>query len=622
MPAPGIPCWVDAEPYPFGSDGNPVDTRELGCATFPQPTTPPGPDYQGYDARCYLRVTSLSFRAWNRGLAATKGLTGPTPFVVWLFNGTRWYPDPTFPGPSTCGGNTVLWAGKLDYWLVGSNDWGSLCRFDGSSFTWQPLSVPPATLAKVGVSQPAIGTTLGIKTGACFAWNDCWFFGSFGAILRWDGAALSDATPGLTSAPWLRTPFTSAARTLDEAGSPVALAGAATGGSLTGEQVPPRPGPAPPPQLYASAGGAFSPLEFTPPTVPQPGDPYRTDVVAVDIDARRHGWAAANPAGRRIPLGAVAGGDGVPFGRLLAQPEPAPLLAVSPNGADPTCGGPPAGRFMYMPDPRGTRAYLWSAVAVVPGSRDALAGGRMRPGVGNGRNDEGFGEPVLVRARCDGTVAETRFRVPDPTVSPSTAPLVPANRGGSILGLAAMASNDAWAATSEGELARSAGVPIVQRPHLYRLTDGAPPAAATGDDVEARPIEIRTDPPIFIEEAAPEEPPPVVAAAPPPRTVVTKKTQKLRQKSPIYAVRPLKARATGPGRFLLAITFKVRRPVTIGLQGLRRGKVVTSSGLKRFRGARGRLQLKLDRRRWPTKLRFYFPGGKASKAPRVVREPR
>jgi hypothetical protein len=552
-------------------------------------------------------------------------VTGTTSFAVWLFNGTRWYPDPTFPGSSTCTGNKVLWAGKLDYWLVGANDWGSLCRFDGSSFTWQPLPVPQATLAKVGVSQPMIGTALGMKTGACFTWNDCWFFGSSGAVLRWDGTTLSDATPDLTGAPWLRTPFTAAAGSRDGAGSTFAFAVAATGGSLTGEQVAPQPGPAPPPQLYASAGDAFSPLGFTPPTVPQPGDPYRTDIVAVDVDANRHGWAAANPAGRRVPLGAFPGGDGVPFGRQVAEPEPAPLIAVTPSGADPTCAGPPADRFMYIPDPRGTRAYLWSGVAVVPGSGDALAGGRMRPGAGNGRNDEGSGEPVLVRAGCDRTVTETRFRVPDPTVSPSTAPLVPANRGGSILSMAATASNEAWAATSEGELSRPGGQSgIVQRPHLYRLTDTAPPAAPAGDDVEERPIEIHTDPPIFIEEPAPEEPAPVVTASAPPRTVLTKKTQKVRQKAPIYAVRPLKARAIKngrfAGRFVLAITFKVRRPVTIGLQGLRRGKVVTSSGLKRFKGARGRLELRLDRRRWPTKVRFYFPGGKAATIPRTASE--
>lgn len=67
------------------------------------------------------------------------------------------------------------------------------------------------------------------------------------------------------------------------------------------------------------------------------------------------------------------------------------------------------------------------------------------------------------------------------------------------------------------------------------------------------------------------------------------------------------------------MTFKVRRPVTIALRGLRRGKVVATSGLRRFRGAgSGRLTLLLDRRRWPTSLRFYSPDATTRVAPASV----
>src|SRR5262249_19565413 len=89
--SPGHPCWVAASPYPFGADGNPVDPTSSVCVHSP--------------LLCYLNVTSMAFRAWNRGLAAT---TNPgassTPFGVWLFNGNRWYPDPTFPGTRVCQG--------------------------------------------------------------------------------------------------------------------------------------------------------------------------------------------------------------------------------------------------------------------------------------------------------------------------------------------------------------------------------------------------------------------------------------------------------------------------------------------------------------------------------------
>src|SRR5215472_349261 len=138
-PAPGHPCWVAANPYPFGTDGNPVDPTSGTCVRSP--------------LLCYLNVTSMAFRAWNRGLAATTNPgASPTPFGVWLFNGTRWYPDPTFPGASVCKGNTVLWAGKLDYWLIGTgqNGWAPLCRFDGSNFLWEPLPMPQGTIDRLG----------------------------------------------------------------------------------------------------------------------------------------------------------------------------------------------------------------------------------------------------------------------------------------------------------------------------------------------------------------------------------------------------------------------------------------------------------------------------------------
>src|SRR5262249_3703643 len=120
-PTAGKPCWVDVLPYPFGADGNPV---AKGC----------GVDNIG---QC-LPVKSFAFRAWNRGLAATAPITSAdkATYSVWLYNGTRWFPDPTFPGAKTCPGTTVLWAGKLDYWLIGRSEASSatsveLCRFDG-----------------------------------------------------------------------------------------------------------------------------------------------------------------------------------------------------------------------------------------------------------------------------------------------------------------------------------------------------------------------------------------------------------------------------------------------------------------------------------------------------------
>ena len=65
-PSPGSPCWVDVNPYPFGSEGIPVETSAQPAQTCSQAFKgePPG-------SQCALTVTSMAFRAWNRGLAAT-----------------------------------------------------------------------------------------------------------------------------------------------------------------------------------------------------------------------------------------------------------------------------------------------------------------------------------------------------------------------------------------------------------------------------------------------------------------------------------------------------------------------------------------------------------------------
>ena len=60
------------------------------------------------------------------------------------------------------------------------------------------------------------------------------------------------------------------------------------------------------------------------------------------------------------------------------------------------------------------------------------------------------------------------------------------------------------------------------------------------------------------------------------------------------------------GRLTLSLylTFKVRRPTTIGAEALRRGRVVSVARPRHFTAGRGLLILNLDRRRWPTKVSF------------------
>jgi hypothetical protein len=604
QPTPEHPCWTEVQPYPFGSEGGPVDTSSALCAPSPSGEQIPS---------CYLTVSSMAFRAWNRGLAATEATSGTSdPFVVWLFNGARWYPDPTFPGQAVCKGNTILWAGKLDYWLIGagSQNWPSLCRFDGVNFVWEPLPLPEATLQHVAVpgSNPRRLEPGGITSGACLAWNNCWFFGTYGTVVHWDGKALSDATPPFSQG-WLQTEYTAAVARQGTAGQALGLAvGATSERAAALGPLPSQPDGSPPPQLYAWNGSVFSPLSLAVPSIPQPGDPYRTDLVAVDLDAEGQGWVAGNPEGYRATFD--PGPDGTPAnGRLLpSSPQPAPLLPVSTSGPATGCAGPSQERFAFTSSPLAPLpaeafpgAFLWSSVGVAPGTGEALAGGRMRAAsAGPGPNEDQIGQPTIAQVACDGAATVTRFRASDPTYSgPEPAPEAPADRGGTVTAIAANAPNDAWAATSRGAL-QVPGITTTlyfQPPRLYRLSNGLPPAAPEGNDEESRPLELQEDPPIIVVE--PEPPPP------PAPTRKINKTRRVKLRPAIYAVK------TKLDRHLrLHLTFRLRRPVTIGAEALRYRTVVGMARPRRFAGRNGVLVIALSRTHWPTKIRFIMPARK------------
>jgi hypothetical protein len=600
-PSSGSPCWVDVNPYPFGSEGTPVETPAQPCSLVFSGVAP-------LDSQCALTVTSIAFRAWNRGLAATTTSEAPAdnPYGVWLFNGVTWLPSPGFPGYNVCPGHTIVWAGKLDYWLIGGPtdlSWSRLCRFDGATLEWESLELPAATKQHVTVvaGKEERRRPGGITSAACLAWNDCWFFGTYGTVVHWDGTQLSDASPE-PSLKWLQGEYTAAVARQDPQGDPFGVAVGATtefhGATSMSEVLSEHEG-APPPEMQASSGGPFAPVLFTPPTSPQEHDPYRTDLVAVDFDATGQGWVAGNPAGLRV----ASRYEFRPASPTL-PPPPSPLVPVSTSGASTACAGPPERRFTFTPlafnAAQPADSFLWSSIAVIPGSGEALAGGSLLPHKEGALEDPNArpveGEPVIAQAACNGVTSVTRFRVEDPTYKGSLPkpPLVPADREGYVSAVAANAPNDAWVATSTGSVFNETGNSVLQPPHLYRLTDGSKPDAPEGDDLEERPLELNLDPPIIVLEPPPPPPPP-----PAPATVT--ETHRVKLPPAIYGV---KAKLHGRHSLSLYLSFRIRRPVTIGAQALRHGRVVSEARPRRFAGHRGLLILKLDRKRWPTKVRF------------------
>src|SRR5262249_50764526 len=160
-----------------------------------------------------------------------------------------------------------------DYWLVG-NSWTRVCRFDGTAFAWQPLTVPAPTVARV---TRADGVRLGgaIASGACLAWNDCWLPGSYGTQVDWDGTQLRDASPRAAKT-WLQPGSADAAARVAPSGQAFAAAVALSGRvPYDDAALAASPAGGGPLQLFTLSTGAFRPLPALLPPSAVPGDPYR-----------------------------------------------------------------------------------------------------------------------------------------------------------------------------------------------------------------------------------------------------------------------------------------------------------------------------------------------------------
>ena len=158
----------------------------------------------------------------------------------------------------------------------------------------------------------------------------------------------------------------------------------------------------------------------------------------------------------------------------------------------------------------------------------------------------------------------TRFRIRDASSPGGSRPADPL---GTVTAIAANAGNDAWASTTSSLGASG------QPPHLYRLTNGQTPDAPEGNDEEpARPLPKQEEENVSVEEPPPPLPP-VVA----PATVTQTKSLKL--PAAIYDVKAKLHTSRRHGKLYLSlyVTFKLRRPATVGVKALRKGRVVSEA---------------------------------------------
>lgn len=497
-------------------------------------------------------VGDLQFWAPNRGLALIAGNTS-VPAGLFSWDGQGWHQLATVCGASAAGGK-LAWAGPTEFWTVTDPSLPrggarrALCRFkDGTvagSFS-TPLESPDP-----------FGE---LAAAACRSASDCLFGGPEltdpsggrrGAFhLRWDGTALRTAYAPQGRAVSDLEPYGDGylesvlAGARDESPAAPALAQSEPGG---------------PRLLHQVVGETFANDPFLP--APRTGVPADgTELTALDADGPRV-WAVGG--GARSGPTYVSGSEGV---------DRPPIALLHENGAArelplDTSALPYPSRFVD--------------VAAVPGTGTAWAAVRRT------RGDSPTERATLARIAADGTVQVVT--VPDAGQ--------PAR--GEATNVACPAPDDCWMTTTRGWVFRwtdGASFPVYER-------DADPAFQGT---ITERPNEAAAQ---FVPDAPPEDD--SLKYAPPPLEL----PPALREEAttPVDAepavperrtalLRDVKARLIR-GTLTYEVRFRLTRRARVGLVARRGRKVVARARTRTLKPGRHRLRVKLQRKRWPTKI--------------------
>jgi len=528
-------------------------------------------------------IGDIEFWAPNRGLLITSGDPPTIPPGVWAYDGTAWHELAT-----VCGGveatqeegesGRIAWAGPEEFWTISSGRPGQ------SSQTGEVVEIPPlidntlchfaggAVVASYAHAEFQADSYQRMRAAACFSASDCWFGGyplpepQIGAFqLHWSGSALeAEPYPGEAHAVQdmqvLEGHLYESVRI--KHGDPVSA----------GEE-----GPAP--ALHRINPEGVHPTFLAEPALPLYGEGELPEALDyLDLSAADGAlWAAAGPKpaeagspGQLTVARRVKGawtqliGPEHPIGAILPQPSEEEAVLGNSRGAG---------------EVRARQATV-SAIAADPGTESAWIALAPREGALDQLR------AVLIHVSATGEVLEEQTL---PSAAEQREGIGPK---GAAARLSCPARNDCWLATTEGWLFHLA--PAGQRT-LQRDEDPA----------FAGPITYR--PP---DQGLPQLPP----DAPPPDTSglveqqikyeqFEEKSQAAHEVEAVVSV-PLLSQVHSRlvGSSTLQLSFQLAVKARVKLLAKRRGAIVAATPTRTLKAGRHTLSLRLDPRRWPTKL--------------------
>lgn len=501
------------------------------------------------------RIGDMEFWAPNRGLLVTAGNGSTIPPGVWAYDGEGWHELADVCGATE---GRIAWAGPDEFWTVSDGRPGqaanpangepapiaddTLCHFAGGAVVASYAS--PAFQASSYQPMDAAG---------CIAASDCWFAGEplpepqVGAFhLHWDGRQLT-AQPN---------PQGHAVKDMRPFGGHLYESVRLAATDLLTE-----PEPSPPPVLHRISPAGEQPtfISLTP-RVPE----YETGEFPEALDYLRLSddeealWGAAGPS--------------------LTPPEhskPAQVTVVryasgawsqvlGPN-ADPESGNPFTGQVVdgIAAEPGGANAWL-----ALDGEGDAL-------------QPSPTASATVARISAVGQVSDLQTL---PAAGEGIGP-----KGAAKL-IACPAPHDCWMATTQGWLFH-----LSDGSHLERDTDPAFAGLITYRPPDEGLPQVPPDLPPIDDSGLVESIPTVSVAVP-----ETPKPPTPRRQLPLLShLHEQLVRGT-----TLQVSFHLAVKARVRLIARRSGRIVAATRMSTLAAGRRRLLLRLDRRRWPSKLSF------------------
>jgi hypothetical protein len=533
----------------------------------PQPPAPPAGLIGSSTPIGLGSIGDIQFWAPNRGALITAGNGSTVPAGVWLYNGERWRELSNVCGATD---GRITWAGENEFWTVSDGRPGqaagghdeqpklednTLCHFaPGPSGKLEVVASYASPAFQSNSYQEMHGA-------ACIDPTDCWFAGGalpapqIGAFqLHWNGSTME-------AEPYLQESYAVEDMREFEGRLFEGLRLLATDPVVKLLRLPP--------PLHVINGEGVSPTLQTITNVPllEPEEfPFALEYLNLGSDQEAL-WAAAGPAltepAGSKPAGVTivryareAGEETSSFTQILG-PETIPVVLNPFNGEE------------------------VAGIAAEPETSGAWVALESYTELKNGGKTPEYARATLARIAADGTISD-RVELPE---DQSHGPL------GATTSITCPAIHDCWMTTARGWLLHlSAGAA------LQRDTD---PVFSSEEPIASRPEDLG------VPQHAPDAPPPddsgLEEAVQQPTGIVVET-----HKPETFATVPLPLLSHEKTRLVdgttLELSFHLAVRSRVRLIAERHHHVVASTKTQTLKAGNRKLRLKLDARRWPTKL--------------------